>query len=301
MSTSIPLVRELSFEYGACDRLSPSIRRVIAKNPSAFTYTGTGTYILGEGRVAVIDPGPLDARHVQAILSATRGEEITSILITHTHNDHSPATKLLLEHCAARTYGFGPHGAGKNSADHVVVEEGGDMEFVPDEVVQDGDRIGDDSWEVTCVYTPGHTSNHICYRLDAEETLFTGDHVMGWSTSVISPPDGDMASYMSSLELLLQISDQLYWPTHGPAITAPRKHVEAFIAHRLDREAQIVAQLKENHHTIAAMVPTMYKDVDERLHPAAARSVFAALLFMLQKEMVRCDGEPSLDATFYLN
>ena len=301
MEKTIPFVRDIEFEYGTCDQLSPLIRRVVAKNPSAFTYTGTGTYIVGHERVAVIDPGPRDQSHVDAILAATQGEEITTILITHTHNDHSPATELLLKHCDARTYGFGPHGSGKNSEDDIVVEEGGDMAFQPDEYVRHGDTVSAGEWEVECVYTPGHTSNHICYRLESEGVLFTGDHVMGWSTSVISPPDGDMASYMRSLELLLDCSDERYWPTHGPAITQPRAHVEAFVAHRLEREDQIINQLKQRRHHIKDMVPIMYQNVDQRLHPAAARSVYAAVLYMLKKELIRCEGKPSLDAPFYLN
>lgn len=301
MATPIPFVRDIEFEYGKCDQLSPLIRRVVAKNPSAFTYTGTGTYIIGRGRVAVIDPGPRDQQHVDAILAATQGEQITSILITHTHNDHSPATELLLKHCDARTYGFGPHGAGKNTEDEIVVEEGGDMAFQPDEYVSHRDSVSDGEWELGCVYTPGHTSNHICYRLESERVLFTGDHVMGWSTSVISPPDGDMACYMRSLELLLDHGDEKYWPTHGPAITQPHKHVQAFLAHRLEREDQVIEQLRQRRHYIADMVPIMYKDVDKRLHPAAARSVYAAVLYMLKKELIRCEGEPSLDAPFYLN
>lgn len=301
MAATIPFVRDIEFDYGKCVQLSPTIRRVIANNPSAFTYTGTGTYIIGRDQVAVIDPGPRNEQHVDAILAATRGEQITSVLITHTHNDHSPATELLLNHCDARTYGFGPHGAGKNTEDDVVVEEGGDMTFQPDELVTHGDRVSGGEWEVECVYTPGHTSNHICYRLDGEGVLFTGDHVMGWSTSVISPPDGDMASYMKSLELLLEHSDEKYWPTHGPAITQPQVHVQAFIAHRLEREDQIMQQLKQRRHLIADMVPIMYKDVDLRLHPAAARSVYAAVLYMLDKDLIRCDGEPSLDSPFYLS
>lgn len=301
MATPIPFVRDIAFEYGECDVLSPSIRRVVAKNPSAFTFTGTGTYILGKKRVAVIDPGPRDAAHIDAILAATQGEEISAILITHTHADHSPGAALLREHCDARTYGFGPHGAGKNTEDQVVVEEGGDMDFVPDEVVQHGDRVGTGDWEVECVYTPGHTSNHICYRLPKEKVLFTGDHVMGWSTSVISPPDGDMASYMNSLDLLLQYEDSTYWPTHGPAITKPQQHVRAFIEHRQERESQIIDQLKQGHHRIAEMVPHMYKQVDKRLHPAAARSVYAAILYMVERERLRCDGEITQQASFFLN
>lgn len=301
MATVIPYVRDLKFEYGVCEQLSPNIRRVIARNPSPFTYTGTGTYILGHDKVAVIDPGPDDREHVDALLQAIQGEEVESVLITHTHNDHSPATKPLLDHCHARTYGFGPHGAGKKTEDHVVVEEGGDMNFMPDESVRQGDTIDVNGLEIECVYTPGHTSNHVCFRLKAENVLFTGDHVMGWSTSVISPPDGDMASYMSSLQLLLDSPDEAYWPTHGPMISKPHEHVRAFVSHRLEREQQIVDQLKAGRHRIRDMVPDMYRDVDSRLHGAAARSVYAAALYMVQKEKIRCEGDPTLDATYYLN
>lgn len=300
MAVTIPYVRDIEFEYGRCDRLSANIRRVIARNPSAFTYTGTGTYIVGNGEVAVIDPGPTDQNHIDAIRAATEGEEIVAVLITHTHNDHSPGARLLLDHCNASTYGYGPHGAGKNTVDNVVVEEGGDLEFVPDEAVQHSDVIEIGGLEVSCVYTPGHTSNHICYRLELEKTLFTGDHVMGWSTSVISPPDGDMTSYMASLNLLLESGDEVYWPTHGPAITNPHDHVRACIDHRLDREAQILAQLKAGRNQIRAMVPVMYKDVDKRLHPAAARSVFAAALHMVEKDEIGCDGPPTLDSSYFL-
>ena len=300
MPTQVPYVRDIEFDYGVASRLSPKIRRVIANNPSAFTYTGTGTYIVGHGKVAVIDPGPADEGHIQAILQATRGEEITAIVITHTHNDHSPGSALLQPSTSAKTYGFGPHGAGKNTEDSVVVEEGGDMAFQPDEVVQDGDVISEGDWQLQCVHTPGHTSNHICYRLTEERVLFTGDHVMGWSTSVISPPDGDMADYMASLNLLLTGEDKVYWPTHGPSITRPKEHVNAFIGHRKDREQQILAQLRSGKRSISDMVPDMYRDVNPGLYPAAARSVFAAMLYLVERGIVKSDNVPAQDAEFYL-
>ena len=299
MSVNIPFVRALEFEYGRASRCSGNIRRVIARNPSAFTFHGTGTYIVGAQEVAVIDPGPMDANHVEAILAATAGEEISHLIITHTHMDHSPAAAMMREFCDAKTYGFGPHGSGHDD-DGVVVEEGGDMEFEPDEYVRDGDVIEGEGWTLDCVHTPGHTSNHMCYHLREENALFTGDHVMGWSTSVVSPPDGDMECYMDSLEKLLVRDDSIYWPTHGPAITSPRPHVQAFIDHRVERENQIIHQLEQGRTRISDMVPDMYSKVDKILHPAAARSVFATLVYLVQRGVVSCDGDVALESEFHL-
>ena len=299
---AIPFRRELDFAYGETTVLSPAIRRVIANNPSAFTLYGTGTYIVGRGKVAVIDPGPAEPAHIDAILRATAGETITHMLVTHTHMDHSPGCRLLAEHVDAPTYGFGPHGAGKIAAG-VQVEEGGDTDFRPDVEVRDGDVIEGDGWRVTCVYTPGHTSNHICYALNSEkepQTLFSGDHVMGWSTSVISPPDGDMKNYMASLEKLLHRDDEIYWPTHGPAITEPKAHVRAFIEHRREREAQILACLADGARRIADMVPRMYAETPRQLHAAAGRSVFAALALLVDRGQVECESELAIDAEFRL-
>ena len=295
----IPFKRELDFAYGEVAELAPGIRRVIARNPSAFTLYGTGTYILGRGHVAVIDPGPADPAHIEAIARATDGETITHLLVTHTHMDHSPGCRLLAAHTDAPTFGFGPHGAGK-IADGVQVEEGGDMDFTPDVTVGAGETVEGDDWSVECVYTPGHTSNHVCYALQQGRVLFSGDHVMGWSTSVISPPDGDMASYMDSLELLLERDDAIYWPTHGPAITDPKPHVRAFIAHRREREEQIRQCLARGTHRIAEMVPTMYAGVAKQLYPAAARSVFAAMAYMVERGEVACEGELAVGAEFRL-
>jgi glyoxylase-like metal-dependent hydrolase (beta-lactamase superfamily II) len=297
MAVQIPFRRELAFEYGVVDRLSPRIRRVIARNPGAFTLHGTGTYIVGNGNVAVIDPGPADAAHVDAILAATRGETITHVLVTHTHNDHSPACRLLRAHCAAPTYGYGPHGAGKLEAG-VQVEEGGDMAFVPDQRVRDGDVIAVDGCTVECVYTPGHTSNHLCFALREERVLFTGDHVMGWATSVISPPDGDMQAYLDSLARLLERDDARYWPTHGPCIDDPKPYVRAFIAHRAEREEQILGCLRDGLHRIDEMVPRMYAGYPRQLFPAAARSVFAAIIRMVESGRVRVDGPLAMAARF---
>ena len=212
--------------------------------------------------------------------------------------DHSPGCALLAQFCDAETYAYGPHGSGKHEQG-IVVEEGGDTDFRPDNEVRHGDIIDGPTWSVECVYTPGHTSNHVCYALASEETLFSGDHVMGWSTSVISPPDGDMEAYMASLHILLDRNDVMYWPTHGPAITETNAHVESFIAHRKERETQIMRALRAGETTIAAMVPDMYREVPEYLHAAAARSVFAAMEYLVKRGEVICeDGEATIGSRY---
>ena len=294
----IPYRRELEFEYGSIAQLAPGIRRVIANNPGPFTFHGTGTYILGTGNVAVIDPGPDNPEHIEAILAGLEGETISHILVTHTHTDHSPGCRPLQAQTGAPTYAFGPHGAGKLE-EGVQVEEGGDMDFTPDHRIKHGDIIQGGDWTVECVYTPGHTSNHMCFALQEQKALFTGDHVMGWSTSIISPPDGDMAAYMRSLELLLERDDAVYWPTHGPSIVDPKAHVRAFIAHRLEREDQILKCIDEGTHLIREMVPLMYRDTPEFMYPAAARSVLAAMENLLQKNKVVADGNAlSMDSSY---
>ncbi|MEC8492173.1 MAG: MBL fold metallo-hydrolase, partial [Pseudomonadota bacterium] len=192
------------------------------------------------------------------------------------------------------------HGAGK-AEQGVQVEEGGDMDFQPDHLVKHGDIIRGENWTVECVYTPGHTSNHLCFALQEQRALFTGDHVMGWSTSIISPPDGDMAAYMDSLQLLLERDDKVYWPTHGPSIIDPKTHVQAYIDHRLNRERQILLCIEQGTHQIRDMVPLIYKDTPEFMYPAAARSVLAAIENLLQKEQIRKEGEgTAMDKAYYL-
>lgn len=299
MATSIPFRYEFDYEYGAPQQVTPLIRRVIAKNPGAFTFRGTGTYIVGQGNVAVIDPGPLLPDHIEALKDALKDETVTHILITHTHMDHSPAAAPLKAFWNAPTYGYGPHGAGKQEQG-VQVEEGGDMDFEPDVAIRHGDVIQGDGWTMECVFTPGHTSNHMCFALKEEKALFTGDHVMGWSTSIVSPPDGDMTDYMTSLELLLARNDEIYWPTHGPCIEDPQAHVQAFIDHRLQREAQIIDCLEKGLTRIEKMVPVMYTELDEKMYGAAARSVLAAMLRLIDTGRVSCDGPPSVSAGFHL-
>jgi glyoxylase-like metal-dependent hydrolase (beta-lactamase superfamily II) len=297
---NIPFVRELEFEYGVADRLSPLVRRVVAKNPSPFTYYGTGTYVIGNGEVAVIDPGPDLASHVDALEDALAGETLTHILVTHTHRDHSPAARLLQHRLGGLIHAFGPHGSGRPEAAGAV-EEGADHDFAPDIKLRDGDTVGGADWTLEAFHTPGHCSNHLCYRLGEERTLFTGDHVMGWSTTVVAPPDGDMQAYMHSLRRLLEADDAIYWPTHGPAIRNPRAFVHAYIAHREAREAQILDCLRAGQHTIEQMVERMYAEVDPRLHPAAARSVLSHLIHLVETGRAVSTGVPSLGTTYGLS
>jgi glyoxylase-like metal-dependent hydrolase (beta-lactamase superfamily II) len=287
----LPVDRTYDAAYGKAVELSPLIRRVCAENPNAFTFKGTGTYIVGRGKVAVIDPGPLIDAHVEALLAAVKGETVTHILITHTHNDHSPAAAPLKAATGAKTYGFGPHGAGKKH-EGIDVEEGGDTDFRPDVVVNDGDVITGDGWTFGALYTPGHTSNHICFALREEKALFSGDHVMGWSTTVIAPPDGDMAQYFASLEKLTGRDDGLYYPTHGNPISEPQAFVRTLIEHRHARERQIENCLKRGVTRIPDMVAVIYSEVDKRLHPAAAMSVLAHLQHMVGAGRAVTDGAP---------
>ena len=298
--SAIPFNRELSFEYGVADQVSPLIRRVIARNPSAFTFHGTGTYIVGHGQVAVIDPGPLDDDHVAALMAALDGETVSHIVITHTHRDHSPAAAPLKELTGAETWGYGPHGSGRPEAAGESVEEGGDANFVPDHVVRDKDVIEGAGWSLEAVYTPGHTSNHICYTLREENCLFSGDHVMGWSTTIVSPPDGDMARYRASLDKLVAMDHERYWPTHGAAILEPQDYVRAYIAHRRERDRQILDCLAEGVRRIPEMVEIMYVDVPTQLHPAAARSVLSHMILFVEQGRVRTEDAVSVTASFYL-
>ncbi len=289
MATEIKFNRELNFNYGEAEQVSPMIRRIVANNPSPFTFYGTGTYVVGHGNVAVIDPGPALPEHIDTLKRVLDGETVTHIVVTHTHMDHSPAAKFLKEATGAPTYGFGPHGSLRRGP---KVEEGADHEFEPDHVIHDGAVIEGDGWTLEAVHTPGHTSNHLCFAFKEENALFSGDHVMGWSTSVISPPDGDMQAYMRSLRKLLARDEAIYWPTHGAPITDPKPYVESFIAHREEREDQIMNCLSEGTNTIPAMVARMYTDVPSFLHPAAARSVLAHLVHMVETGRVHCEGPP---------
>ena len=270
--------------YGEMKTVAPNVRRVIAENPSKYTHRGTGTYIVGTGEVAVIDPGPELDSHRVALEAALTGERVTAICITHCHIDHSPLAAWLSERTGAPTIAFGPHREGVDSAPPELAadehHESIEWSFRPDIVVADGEVAasggrGDARWSLQAVYTPGHTPNHLCFALPEQSILFTGDHVMGWSTTVVSPPDGDMRAYVDSLRKVAGRRDAVLWPTHGPAVERPDHYLHYLIEHRLDRERQILALLDANITEVSDIVAVLYADVDPALHEPAARSVQA--------------------------
>jgi glyoxylase-like metal-dependent hydrolase (beta-lactamase superfamily II) len=286
----IPFVREMEFRYGRADRISPLIRRVVAQNPGPFTFTGTGAHIVGHGEVAVVDPGPDDPRQVEAILKATRGERITHIFVTHSHLDHSPAARPLAEATGAVIYAGGtpcrPSGGGDR------LEAGDDLAFRPDVALTDGQVFRGPGWTIEAVATPGHTSNHYAYGLIEENALFPGDCVMGWSTSVVSPPDGDMGLYLRSLERIRARRYAALFPAHGPPVRKVAPFLDAYIDHRRQREKQIVLALEEaGAVTVRQLVARLYADTDRRLHPAAAHSVLAHLLDLYRRGVVDLAGD----------
>ncbi|HEY5875531.1 MAG TPA: MBL fold metallo-hydrolase [Ilumatobacteraceae bacterium] len=300
-ATPIPFVPPIEVSYGDVVELSPLVRRIVAENPSKYTYLGTGTYIVGHGDVAVIDPGPDLVAHRDALAAALVGERVRAILVTHCHADHSPLAAWLRNETGAPTCAFGPHGEVEQLDDESKPGESIDVDFLPDETLADGALVDGPGWTFEAVHTPGHTSNHMCFALREERTLFTGDHVMGWSTTVITPPDGDMRAYCASLEKLLRRpTDELYRPTHGGPITEPRPFVEAYLAHRLEREAQVLGALRSGLTDIPAIVAKLYADVREELHQAAGRSVFAHLVKLVDDGAATVDGDgpPRIDSVY---
>lgn len=298
----IPFVRQFDFAYGRADQVSPLIQRVIADNPGPFTFTGTGTYVVGRDRpgvsVAVIDPGPSDEAHLRALLRAVEGRTVSHILVTHTHRDHAPLARPMAQATGAPILAARPPVAETHASG--ALDEDEDADFRPDRIVTDGERIVGDGWTLRVLATPGHASNHLAFVLEEEKALFSGDHVMGWSTTVVAPPDGDMAAYFASLERVMAEDFQTLWPTHGPPVTEVAPFLAAYRAHRLEREAQILTRLEAGDATIREMVPTLYAAVDPRLWPAASLSVLAHLIKLVREGRVTADPAPTLDARYAL-
>ena len=322
----VPLDED-AFEYGRVDQVSPLIRRVIAENPSKFTYRGTGTYIVGSGDVVVIDPGPRLDSHRDFLAKALDGETVRAILVTHCHSDHSPLAGWMAEWSGAPTHAFGSHprptedevvedfedddedgdedGVGETddgaSGKEVKIEEATDYDFAPDVTVADGEVVVElPGITMAGVHTPGHTSNHMCWTLAEEQALFTGDHVMGWSTTVVSPPDGDMSAYIDSLQKVAGRGDSILWPTHGSPREDGAAYVQALVDHRMEREAGVLDLVRSGVTSIKDMVDILYADVRKELHKPARRSVWGHLVKLVDDGKVTTAeaGRPVLKSTY---
>lgn len=302
MSENSPFSLEIEFEYGVATPLSPILRRFVAQNPGPLTFKGTNVYVLGHGDVAIVDPGPADDTHIEALLEALSGETVSKIFLTHTHKDHCGALERLQALTGAKTYGFrvgkAPRGAYHSGAGGELAKEFADTDFRPDHELDDGDEIHGDGWSLRVVHMPGHAPDHICYALLQEKALFTGDHIMPWSTTVIAPPEGNMKDYMASLEKLINRDDELFLPGHGGRVRKPKRLVRAYILHRQWREKSIFKAVKEGRGGVEEIVPLLYREIDDDIKPAASLSVLAHLEFLAQKgKLHHIDGK-GLEARF---
>ncbi len=293
---SISFVKTLDFEYGKASQLSPLISRVVCNNPSPFTFYGTGTYLVGRNNLVIIDPGPDDDNHLSALLKAINGRNVSHILITHPHADHSPLARKLSDVTGAKIWGKAEEKAHKPISNET--EEGDDTGFCPDFAINDGQIIQCDGFEIECIATPGHTSGHFCFGLPFENVLFSGDHIMGWSTSVILPPNGNMNQYIKSLEKIRASQFETLYPTHGAPIPNPHEFIDAYINHRLEREKQVIECLKNNISKISDMVPLLYANVDKRLWPAAARSIHAHLIRLVENKIVQSNNKNDIASDY---
>jgi glyoxylase-like metal-dependent hydrolase (beta-lactamase superfamily II) len=298
----IPFNRDFPLKPGMVDEIRPGVRRILCNNPSPFTFTGTVSYIVGRGNVAIIDPGPDDEAHAAALLDAVRGETVTHILVTHTHRDHSPNTARIKAATGATVCAEGPHRASRPryESEKISSESGADRDFKPDIAVREGDTIEGAGWALQAVATPGHTANHLAFAWQNRKISFVGDHVMGWSTSIVAPPDGSMIDYMTSLERLTQREEDLYFSGHGPEIPEGRRYVSFLIRHRQAREASILHRLAKGEADIPTMVRAIYIGIDPRLTGAAGYSVLAHLEDLVARGIVSTDGDPVIGGSYRL-
>jgi glyoxylase-like metal-dependent hydrolase (beta-lactamase superfamily II) len=295
MSVVLPFSRDFDCEYGVADAIAPGLRRIVANNPSPFTFKGTNSYIVGTGAVAVVDPGPDDDAHRAALLAELErgGERVSHILLTHTHKDHCAGLAKFAEITGAQVQGFGSETASRRAiAQDPASESFLDADFRPDQTLKGGERIVGGDWELEVLYTPGHSPDHLCFALGDGQTLLSGDHVMGWNTSVVAPPEGHMGDYINSLEVLLKRPESVYFPGHGGRVDQGPRLVKAFIMHRRWRESQILECLREGLDTIDLIVPKIYEGLAESLRAAAAYSVLGHL--ELLAETGRVVAEPQL-------
>ncbi|WP_326889340.1 MBL fold metallo-hydrolase [Rhizobium beringeri] len=293
---------DLAFEpaYGQAVPVVAGVERVTVNNPGPFTFFGTNSYIVGSSSVAVIDPGPEDEAHFQALMTALGGREVTHIFVSHTHRDHSPLARRLRRATGAVTVGQGPHRPARPLREGEInpFAESSDLSFVPDIALSDGQTLSGDGWALSAVLTPGHTTNHAAFALAGRDILFSGDHVMAWSTSIVAPPDGSMADYMESLDRLIAREDRLLLPGHGGPVTQPSTFLKALKAHRLRREQAVLARVQAGDRQVAEMVKVIYRDTDPKLHGAAALSVLAHIEDLLERGEIAVDGPPSLVALY---
>ena len=298
----VPFNRNFPLKPGVVEEVRPGVRRILCNNPSPFTFTGTVSYIIGRGKVAIIDPGPDDEAHAKALIDAVRGETVTHILVTHTHRDHSVNTPRIKLATGAPVYAEGQHRASRprfESEKHNP-ESGADREFRPDIQVKDGEVIEGEGWRLETVATPGHTANHLAFAWPDRKFLVVGDHVMGWSTSIVAPPDGSMVDYMASLEKLAARDEDLYFSGHGPEIPDAQRYVRFLIRHRQAREASILHRLSKGEADIPTIVRAIYIGIDPRLTNAAGYSVLAHLEDLVGRGLVATDGDPVIGGTYRL-
>jgi glyoxylase-like metal-dependent hydrolase (beta-lactamase superfamily II) len=302
MSDDIPFDKSFDLAPETVDEVVPGVRRVLADNPSPFTFKGTLSYIVGRGRVAIIDPGPLDEAHIAALLDAVRGETVTHIFVTHTHRDHSPAVPRIKAATGAVVLAEGPHRPARplHVGEAPRLDASNDTDFRPDRALHDGEVIAGPGWTIEAVATPGHTANHMAFALKEADLLFSGDHVMAWSTPVVAPPDGAMSDYMASLQKLARRSEPVYLPGHGGAVRDAPRFVAHYIRHRQAREASILHRLGKGEADIPTLVRAIYIGLDPRLVKAAGLSVLAHLEDLVTRGLVVTEGEPSIAGRYRL-
>ena len=298
----IPYDKNLELIPGRVDEPMPGVRRVLCNNPSPFTFKGTVSYIVGRGKVAIIDPGPVDPVHSAALLDAVRGETVTHIFVTHTHRDHSPGVPAIKAATGAIVLAEGPHRAARalHVGDGPRLESSNDTDFKPDRALADGEVVGGAGWTLEAVTTPGHTANHTAFAFKENNVLFSGDHVMAWSTPVVAPPDGSMGDYMTSLQKLSKRTEPIYLPGHGPAVNNAPRFVAAYILHRKAREASILNRLQNGESDIPTLVNAIYSTLDPRLVKAAGMSVLAHLEDLVARGAVATNGPASIAGRYRL-